>query len=387
MQKLLSLLGSAGLGLLLLFFNACPLAAQSKVVIASGGASGYLMEHTLPAVALAVAMEADLIKQDLVLTKDNQVIVFGNLTLEGATNVAELFPGRAREDGRYHVLDFTLDEIRRLILHDPAGRFPATLHPRLTIPTLSEELAMIRGLEKSLQRTIRVAAEIKQPWLHRKEGRDISEQVLTIFQEYGYSGHKDEIVLLSFDAEELQRIARELLPRMRMSIKLIQLIDSNEGSETMVEEWGELASYNYDWMFSKSGLRTLKRYVAGVGLHKSMLADNRGTLLLPDFIENTHQLGMVVYTFPLQKEAQSIPPFVNSFEEELDFYYFTVGVDGIMTDFCGDGVRFLKNRAKTLSTQIPEEDITLPPSQTTVDPLQLTRPFQLPQQLDMEDKE
>ncbi len=387
MQKLLSLLGSAGLGLLLLLFNLSPLSAESQVVIANGGASGYLMEHTLPSVALAVAMEADLIKQDLVLTKDNQVIVFGNPTLEGATNVAELFPGRAREDGRYHVLDFTVDEIRQLVLHDPAGRFPANLHPRLTIPTLSEELAMIRGLEKSLQRTIRIAAEIKQPWLHRKVGRDISEQVLTILQEYGYTGHEDDIILLTFDAEELQRIARELLPRMRMSIKLIQLIDSNEGSETMVEEWGELVSYNYDWMFSKSGLRSLKRYVAGVGLHKSMLADNRGTLLLPDFIENTHQLGMVVYTFPVEKEAQSIPPFVNSFDEELEFFYFTVGVDGIMTDFCGDAIRFLKNRAQTLSTQIPEKEITLPPSQTIVDPLQLTHPFQFPQQLDMKNKE
>lgn len=360
MRRPLPFPGSVWLCLLLLIFNACPLSAESKVVIASGGASGYLMEHNLPSVALAVAMEADLIKQDLVLTKDAQIIVFGGPTLEQTTNVAELFPGRSREDGRFHVLDFTLDEVRQLSLHDPAGRFPQDLHPRLTIPTLSEEIAMIRGLEKTLQRTIRIALEIKQPWLYRKQGHDISQLVLTILQDYGYTGQEDRVTLLSFDAEELQRIASELLPEMGMSIKLIQLIDTNEGSETLVEEWGELISYNYDWMFSKSGLRSLKGYAAGIGLDKSMLADNRGTLLRPDVIENAHQLGMLVYSLPDRKEAQPVLPFVGSLDEEFEFFYFTVGVDGIVTDFCADGVRFLKNRTQNAVPVLEQTDEPAP---------------------------
>jgi glycerophosphoryl diester phosphodiesterase len=377
MQRPFSFLQSGGLCLLLLIFSACPLSATTKVVIASAGASGYLMEHNLPSVALAVAMEADFIKQDLVLTKDNEVIVFRNPTLERVTNIGKLFPDRARADGRYHVLDFTLDEIRQLSLHDPTGNFPAELRPRLTIPTLNEELSMIRGLEKTLKKSIRIAPEIKQPWLYRQEGRDISRQVLTILQEYGYNGQEDKVILLSFDPEELQRIAKKLLPEMGMSIKLIQLIDSNEGTETMVKEWGDLVSYNYDWIFSKSGLRSLKRYIAGIGLHKSMLADNRGMPLLSDFIDNIHQLGMVAYTLPVQQEAHSMAPFVNSFAEELDFFYFTVGVDGIMTDFCQEGVRFLKDRAQNV-VSAPAENST--PAPTGKAPLQLPQPPHSPQQ-------
>lgn len=341
------------------------------------------MEHNLPSVALAVAMEADFIKQDLVLTKDDQIIVFRDPTLERVTNVAEIFPDRAREDGRYHVLDFTLDEIRQLTLHDPTGHFPAELYPRLTIPTFSEELAMIRGLEKTLNKTIHIAPEIKQPWLYHKNGRDISRLTLTILQEYGYSAQEDNI-LLSFDAEELQRIAKELLPEMGMSIKLIQLIDSNQGTETMVEEWGDLVSYNYDWMFSKSGLRSLKRYAAGIGLSKFMLTDDKGTLLLPGFIENVHQLGMTIYTLPTPQEGQSRLPFVDSFEEELAFFYFTMGVDGIMTDFCGDAVRFLKNRDQNLPT-LPEKNS--PTALAEEDPLQLPHAPQLPHQPNRKDKE
>lgn len=385
MRQSLFFPGSGCLCLLLLIFSACPLSAASKAVIASAGASGYLMEHNLPSVALAVAMEADQIKQDLVLTKDAQVIVFRDPTLERVTNVAELFPGRSREDGRYHVLDFTLDEIRQLSLHDPAGHFPEDLQPRLTIPTLGEELAMIRGLEKTLQRPIYIAPEIKQPWLYRKQGHDISQLVLTILQEYGYSGQENKVSIFSFDAEELQRIASELLPAMGMSIKLIQLIDSNEGSETMVEEWGELISYNYDWMFSKSGLRSLKRYAAGIGLNKSMLADNKGTLLLPDFVENAHQLGMVVYTLPGQEGAQPVLPFLNNLDEEFDFFYFTVGVDGIVTDFCGEGVRFIKNRVQNTVPAVEKNSEATPGGE---DPPQLPLPPQLlQQQPDSENKE
>ncbi|MBU0947024.1 MAG: glycerophosphodiester phosphodiesterase [Proteobacteria bacterium] len=381
MQRHLSFLQPGGLCLLLLIFSAGPLSAATKVVIASAGASGYLMEHNLPSVALAVAMEADLIKQDLVLTKDNEVIVFRNPTLERVTNIGELFPDRAREDGRYHVLDFTLAEIRQLSLHDPSGNFPPELQPRLTIPTLREELAMIRGLEKTLKKSIRIAPEIKQPWLYRQEGRDISRLVLTILQEYGYNGQEDKVILLSFDPEELQRIGQKLLPEMGMAIKLIQLIDSNEGTETMVEEWGALVSYNYEWMFSKSGLRSLKRYADGIGLHKSMLADNRGMLLLPGFIDNIHQLGMLAYTLPEEQEGQSMAPFVNSSNEELDFFYFTVGVDGIMTGFCGEAVRFLKDRPQKVDSATEEN--TTPAAAGSV-PLQLPPPPQPPTSGDKE---
>ncbi|MDO9274696.1 MAG: glycerophosphodiester phosphodiesterase family protein, partial [Lutibacter sp.] len=40
---------------------------NKKVVIAHRGASGYLPEHTLPAKAMAYAMGADYLEQDIVL--------------------------------------------------------------------------------------------------------------------------------------------------------------------------------------------------------------------------------------------------------------------------------------------------------------------------------
>jgi glycerophosphoryl diester phosphodiesterase len=376
-------LKSYGLTCLLLLFTFSPLAAQEKLVIAQGGAAGYLMEHTLPSVTLAVAMKADIIKMDLVLSKDNEVIVFGSPFLETATDVAEIFPERSRQDGQYYALDFSLDEIRQLTLRDPAGRFPADLHPRLTIPTFEEELSLIRSLETSLDQNIRIAVEIKQPWLHRKEERDISVPVLTILRKYGYTGQADNIFLLSYDAAELERIAKTLLPEKQMSIKLVQLIESNEGRETMTKEWGEWASYNYDWMFSNTGLRSLAGSIAAIGLPKEMLVDSQGQLKLDTFVKNAHLLGTMIFTFPVQKDALTRLPFVDSFEEELDFFYFTVGVDGVITDFCGDAAEYLKKRTEIPQIQNEEEPaapvIPVVPSavrQSFNDPLRLTAPLE-----------
>ena len=68
-------------------------------VIAHRGASGYLPEHTLEAAAMAHAMGADFIEQDVVLTRDNVLIVLHDLYLDAVSDVASRFPRRKREDG------------------------------------------------------------------------------------------------------------------------------------------------------------------------------------------------------------------------------------------------------------------------------------------------
>ena len=354
------------------------MSATAKLVIAQGGSSGYLMEHTLPSVAMAVAMDADIIKIDTILTSDNEVIVLGSPYLDKATNVLEVFPDRMRDDGLYYALDFTLEEIRQLTLHDPAKRFPREIKPGFTIPTLEEELSLIKTLNKSLGKNSLIAIEIKQAWLHHKEGKDPSKPVLSLLKKYGYTGKTNISFLLSYDSKELKRIRKQLLPEMEMQIKLVQLIESNEGQETKTDEWGEWSSYNYDWMFSKSGLRSLAVSVAAIGLPKDMLVDAKGKLLLDDFVKNAQLLGTMVFTFPVEKDEQLRVPFLNTFDEELEFFYFTAGVDGIITDFCKDALHYLHNRViKPTPPVTPEESV--PPSTELIsdDPLQLTKPVEV----------
>jgi len=91
---------------------------SGPIVIAHRGASGYLPEHSLESKAMAHAMGADFLEQDVVLTSDGVPIVLHDIHLDSTTDVARLFPGRAREDGRYYALDFNLQEIKALSLHE-----------------------------------------------------------------------------------------------------------------------------------------------------------------------------------------------------------------------------------------------------------------------------
>ena len=322
--------------------------AGDKIVIAHRAASGYLMEHNLPSVALAIAMGSDYIEQDLVMTKDDQVIVLHDPTLERVTNVAEMFPGRNREDGKFYALDFTLAEIKQLHLKEPypnSGRFPDNnKNLQLAVPTFKEELELIRGLEKTMRKDIGIYPEIKQPWLHRKEGKDISMAVLKILREYGFRSKQDKIYLQCFDPDELKRIHDELMPTLQMDLKLVQLIDDNNGHETKSLQWGEWVNYNYDWISSNSGLRALSAFISGIGMDKSMLVDESGNLLRPELVSDAHSLGMVVHPYTFRREKESVPPYAASFEALLDFFYFKVGVDGVFTDFCGDAVLFLQKK-------------------------------------------
>jgi len=330
--------------------------ADDKIVIAHRAASGYLMEHNLASVALAVGMGSDYVEQDLVMTGDDQIIVLHDPTLDRVTNVAERFPGRNRPDGKFYALDFTLAEIKQLRLKEPysnsgngAGRFPDAAGKvlELTVPTFQEELELIRGLEKTMRRDIGIYPEIKQPWLHRKEGRDISMAVLRMLRQYGYGAKGDKVYLQCFDPDEIKRIHDELLPALGMNLKLIQLIDDNNGHETKSLEWGEWVNYNYDWILSKSGLRSLSTSIAGIGLDKSRLVDETGRMLLPELVADAHSLGLAVHAYTFRREQESLPSYARSFEALLDFFYFKVGIDGIFTDYCGDAVRFLHTKSSS----------------------------------------
>ena len=84
------------------------------LIIAHRGASGYLPEHTLAAKILAFEMGADFLEQDIVASRDDELIVLHDVLLDRVSDVATKFPGRHRDDGRYYVRDFDLDEIRTL---------------------------------------------------------------------------------------------------------------------------------------------------------------------------------------------------------------------------------------------------------------------------------
>lgn len=332
------------------------LAHADPLVIAHRGASGYLPEHTLEAKTLAYAMKPDYIEQDVVMTKDDQLVMLHDHYLDRVTDVAERFPDRARDDGRYYAIDFTLAEIKSLRVTEGfnvddkgnkvAGypdRFPMW-KSSFTVPTFAEEIELIQGLNQTLGYDIGLYPEIKAPWFHRHEGKDISKAVLKVLKDYGYDSKDDKIYLQSFDPIELKRINDELLPAMNMDLKLVQLIAYTDWDETMTYN-GELAQpYSYDWMFKSDGMEKVAAYADGIGPWKPMLVDDASTkdnIIIKPLMKQAKEAGLVVHPFTFRAEPDRIAPYATSFENMLDVFYNTVKVDGVFTDYPDKAVKFL----------------------------------------------
>jgi len=130
-----------------------PAGAEPKLLIAHRGASGAAPEHKIDAYRLAIEQGADFIEPDLQISRDGVLICIHDPTLERTTDVSEVFPARFREavEGgrrvrRWHAVDFTLEEIRRL----NAGAWFHERYRGVRVPTFADaiDLALGRGVSR-----------------------------------------------------------------------------------------------------------------------------------------------------------------------------------------------------------------------------------------------
>lgn len=329
---------------------------NDKIVVAHRGASGYLPEHSIAAKAMAYAMHPDYIEQDVVMTKDNQLVVLHDHYLDRVTNVADVFPERKREDGRYYAIDFTLPEIKQLNMTEgfsvKDGKTIANFPERFPIwksnfkvSTLQEEIELIQGLNKSLGYNIGLYPEIKAPWFHRAEGKDISKAVLQTLKDYGYTTKEDKVYLQTFDFNELKRIHDELEPNLEMDLNLVQLIAETSWNETMEpNKEGKLVPYSYDWMFKPGAMQIITKYADGIGPWKPMLVSDNSTkdnIILTGMVADAHKNGMKVHPYTFRNDEGRIPHYADDYASMLDIFYNTANVDGVFTDFPDMAVDYL----------------------------------------------
>ncbi len=328
-----------------------------KVVIAHRGASGYLPEHTLPAKAMAYAQGADFLEQDLVMTKDNQLVVLHDHYLDRVTDVADRFPDRARADGRYYAIDFTLDEIKSLKFTEGfdivdgkkvqsyPNRFPMGTSD-FRVHTFQEEIEFIQGLNKSTGKNIGIYPEIKSPWFHQQEGKDISTRTLEVLKDYGYTTKDANVYLQCFDANELKRIKNTLLPKLGMDLKLIQLIAYTDWNETQEQKPdGSWVNYSYDWMFEPDSMKEVAKYADGIGPDYHMLFNENSTpnnIQLTGMVQDAHANKMAVHPYTIR--VDKLPKYAKDGNQLYEIIYNTANVDGAFTDFPDLGVEFLKQQ-------------------------------------------
>lgn len=299
------------------------------IIIAHRGASGYLPEHTLAGKALAYGLGADYLEQDVVATRDGQLVVVHDLYLDDVTDVAARFPGRQREDGRHYVVDFDLAELEILRVFERRApgsvspkypkRFPGD-HGLFGIATLKDELRLIRGLNESMGRTVGIYAEIKEPAWHRAHGVDLAALLLRELAAFGYSQAADPAFVQCFDADELVRVRAELGSQLR----LVQLV----GAEP-----------EYAGLLTPDGLRRVAAYAYGLGPHHSQVADGaagRRPRSLP-LRDAAGDAGLRLHPYTFRRDE--LPRYARSLEEWLEFFIVEAQVDGLFCDHPDVAVR------------------------------------------------
>ncbi len=307
---------------------------KKPIVIAHRGASGYLPEHTLPAKAMAHAMGADYLEQDVVLTKDGVPVVLHDIHLEYTTDVADRFPDHRRDDGHFYAIDFELAEIQQLQAHERVrisldgdrtavfpDRYPLQAST-LRVPTLAEEIDLIAGMDRSRGTTTGLYIELKAPNFHRAAGYDMASSILQVLKDKGYADRPGQVYLQSFD----DTVLRYLRDDLDCQLPLIQLIAD--------PAWGEDSKVDYAFLQTAAGLDQVASYADGIGpWYRQILLgyDDSGEVELSDLVGLAQARGLQVHPYTLRLE--DIPEGVENFDELMQLMFKKAGVDGIFTDF------------------------------------------------------
>lgn len=149
-------------------------------IFAHRGASGYAPENTLEAFRLAMEQGADGIELDVHLTKDGEVVVIHDETLDRTS------------DGQGKVRDYTLEELKKFSFHNHIEKYKG-----VQIPTLKEVLDLVENS------SMKVNIELKTG-IYWYEG--IEEKTMEIVKNKKMEGR---VIYSSFNHYSIQKILEQ----------------------------------------------------------------------------------------------------------------------------------------------------------------------------------
>lgn len=336
------------------------LSGRAPLVIAHRGSSGTRPEHTLEAYRVAIAAGADFVEPDLVVTRDGVLVarhepVIAVLDAEGkvleaTADVHERPEFRERlttktVDGRevrgYFVEDFTLAELKTLRAVERLPNLRSTQYDgQFQIPTLAEVIALVRQEEARTGRRVGIYPETKHPtYMSEVAGHDISQLLIdTLVRERFTDANR--VFIQSFEVGNLQRLAREIMPRAGVRLPLVQLVS---GPGEAPYDWAAAGdTRTYAHMATNEGLREIAAYAQGVGPYKRWIVDEN--CQVTDFVSRAHALNLPLHPWTMRNEPNYLLPCYAGDPRAEMRQMIDAGVDGFFTDFPATGVEVVRGR-------------------------------------------
>jgi len=195
---------------------------RTLLTIAHRGASAYAPENTLSAFRLAVEMKADFIELDLQLTKDGEIVVMHDGSVNRTTN------------GKGEIRHLTLADVKVL---DAGSWFNAEYPMYARAEYAGEKVPTLREVFETFGNRTGYLLETKSP----ADNPGLEEKMWALVEQYGLADH---VAVQSFSRKSLKKL-RKLAP----SLKRYQLI------------W-----YNHPSTITRGKLREIKKYANGIGV-------------------------------------------------------------------------------------------------------------------------
>lgn len=321
----------------ILMYSICSF--SNSLVIAHRGSSGKYPENTKKAFDYAKDY-ADYLEQDLQLTKDNKLIIFHDIILDNVTDVKNIYPrSRARKDGKYYVIDFTLEELKKLKVTNRHFIFSIIKLKEFSnrkysqkeiyeICSFEEALDLVDEYNKKNNSKLGIYPELKDVWFYKMEGRDVTIEVFNILKKYNYENNQDKIFIQSFDSTELRRVKNEINPKYGVNYALVQLIPKRRKGDIKIFTEKGVERYNYSYFYTKDGLDEIRKYADIVGPDKSLIYGNKEK---EEYYKYAKEIGLMVhaYTFNTERVSKGF----KTYQDEVIYYRDVLKVDGYFTDY------------------------------------------------------
>jgi len=325
---------------------ACPIFAQ-PVVIAHRGASGERPEHTLAAYRRAIAQGADFIEPDLVMTKDDVLVIRHENNITDTTDVADHPEFADRRTGKtidghavlgWFTEDFTLAELKTLHARErlPQIRPANAGWTEERIATFDEALALVRAAP----RPVGIYPETKHPTYFASIGKPMEKALVDALARAGFTRAEDPVFIQSFEVSNLKAL------RKMTKLRLVQLIDGEEPPYDQVAAGTGLTIVD---MVRPAGLKAIAGYADAIGPYKLLIEprDAAGQAEAPtSLVKDAHAAGLLVHPWTFRSENIFLPAGDRIGEDQAargnaaaEYARFLgYGVDGLFSDYPGEAV-------------------------------------------------
>ena len=215
---------------------------MTTMIQAHRGASADAPENTMEAFRLATDIAADGIELDVHLTKDGEVVVIHDETIDRTSN------------GSGRVSDMTLEELRRFDYSNGMKGFK-----NIHIPTLREVYELVAPTKMFIN------VELKESGLPEPE---LVAQLAALEEEFHM---KDRLLYSSFNHYSLLML-KERLPHAKTALLYT-------------------AGLAYPWRYAKE-------IANAAALHPY-----KANLMIPDYVKSSHDLGLIVNVWTIDDPA------------------------------------------------------------------------------------